>query len=95
MAAPLPSEFTDIPIAKCMNGATVNVIGIVTDTLPPKKTGGSSSVATFTLKTSGFAGPYYDGLKIKYFHNDEQYIPAPQVGDVVIIRSLKVLTLAL
>lgn len=90
MAAPLPPEFIDIPTAKSLSGATVNVIGVAIDTLPPKRSGGSSSVSTFTLKTSDFGGPYYDGLKIKYFHNDEQYLPAPQVGDVVILRSLKV-----
>lgn len=90
MAVPMPPGFIDIPTAKSMRGFTVNVIGIVIDTLTPTKSRGSSFVSTFTLKTSEFAGSYQDGLKVKYFNNDKQNLPTPQVGDVVILHSLKV-----
>ncbi|WEW60259.1 hypothetical protein PRK78_005744 [Emydomyces testavorans] len=88
MAVQLPLTFVDIPTAKSMNHATINAIAVVTDALPPKQTGGSSLVSTFTLMSSDFSSDYWNGLKVRYFHDQQQYVPAPNVGDVVLLRNL-------
>ncbi|EEP83007.1 predicted protein [Uncinocarpus reesii 1704] len=88
MAVELPPGLLDIPTAKSMNRGTVNVIGLVVDSLPPKRSGGSSFVTTFTLKTSDFASDYWYGLKIRYFHDKQEFLPVPKVGEIALLRNL-------
>ncbi|KAI1914721.1 hypothetical protein LOZ65_005577 [Ophidiomyces ophidiicola] len=92
MADPLPPDFIDIPAAKRQQRGVVNVIGVVIDTLPPKKCAGSSYVSTFTLKSSDFTSEYWYGLKIRYFSNREACSPKPDVGDVLLLRGLHLTT---
>ncbi|OJD17595.1 hypothetical protein AJ78_02346 [Emergomyces pasteurianus Ep9510] len=90
MAPALPPGFDDIQTALSKKNWFVNVIGVVVDALPSKLSGGSSYVSTFTLKDNDFSFGYRNGLKIRYFNNDESYLPAPQHGDVVLLRQIKV-----
>jgi hypothetical protein len=63
---------------------------VVVDVLPPAKSAGSSFVSTFTVKDCDFASYSWLGLKIRYFHDQKPLLPTPQVGDVVLLRNIRV-----
>ncbi|KAL2373083.1 telomere-binding alpha subunit central domain-containing protein [Blastomyces gilchristii SLH14081] len=90
MAPSIPPGFDDIQTAVSRMDRMVNVIAVVVDALPPKLSGGSSYVSTFTLKDHDLDNESWNGLKIRYFNNDESYLPVPQHGDVVLLRQIKV-----
>ncbi|KLJ11655.1 hypothetical protein EMPG_13162 [Blastomyces silverae] len=90
MAPSIPPGFDDIQTALSKTDRMVNVIAVVVDALPPKLSGGSSHVSTFTLKDHDLNIESWNGLKIRYFNNDESYLPVPQHGDVVLLRQIKV-----
>ncbi|KKZ60692.1 hypothetical protein EMCG_04619 [[Emmonsia] crescens] len=90
MAPSIPLGFDDIQTALSKRDRLVNIIAVVVDALPPTLSGGSSYVSTFTLKDNDFSSEAWNGLKIRYFNNDESYLPAPQHGDVVLLRQIKV-----
>ncbi|KAK2810288.1 hypothetical protein FQN50_003019 [Emmonsiellopsis sp. PD_5] len=85
-----PVGFDSIETARTKTDRVVNIIAVVVDALPPKKSGGSSSVSTFTLKDDDFASDAWYGLKIRYFSNDESFLPDPQLGDAVLLRMIKI-----
>ncbi|KAK2739612.1 hypothetical protein FQN55_009348 [Onygenales sp. PD_40] len=90
MAPSRPVGFDSVDTAKTKTERVVNIIAVVVDALPPKKSGGSSSVSTFTLKDEDFASDAWYGLKIRYFSNDESFLPDPQLGDVVLLRTIRI-----
>lgn len=89
MPSSLPPRFVDITSAKSSQGY-VNVIGVVVDLLPKSRSAGSSFVITFTIKDSDFDVDPWKGLKIKYFNNAERFLPDVRVGDVILLRSVRV-----
>ncbi|KGQ01061.1 hypothetical protein PAAG_12255 [Paracoccidioides lutzii Pb01] len=92
MAPSLPVGFDDIQTAQSKRDRLVNIIAVVVDALAPKPSGGSSYVSTFTLKDSDFSSAAWNGLKIRYFNNNETHVPAPQRGDVVLLRQIRIRT---
>jgi hypothetical protein len=91
MSPSVPPGFSLVSTAKYTQGHN-NVIGIVVDCLPITKSGGTSYAVTFTLKDSvyGPRNPSWDGLKVKYFNNDEHRLPNVKVNDVILLRRLRV-----
>ena len=86
----MESMLIDIPTAITTRGH-VSVIGVVVDSLSPKRMGGTSYCVTFTLKDCDINnGHTADGLKIKYFNDDQNLLPPLQVGDVVSVRNIRV-----
>ncbi|PGH00914.1 hypothetical protein AJ79_08069 [Helicocarpus griseus UAMH5409] len=91
MASPsMPPGFDDIQTALSESGRRVNIIAAVVDALEPKLSGGTSYVSTFTLKDNDFDSGSWTGLKIRYFCNEESYLPVPEHGDVVLLRKIMV-----
>ncbi|KAJ6144759.1 hypothetical protein N7470_008654 [Penicillium chermesinum] len=69
---PVP-ELMDVATALRAKHKSISVVGLVVDHLPPMHTRGSSICVTFTIKDSHWDTPSWaDGLKIKYFHDDER-----------------------
>jgi hypothetical protein len=89
---PAPASSTrllDIPTALTSSGS-VSVVGVVVDVFGGVwKSKGSSSCITFTIKDSDLNnGHTWDGLKIKYFKDDESQLPPVQNGDVILLRGI-------
>lgn len=85
-----PGDLVDITTACSLQG-TFNVLGVVVDTLPLFRTRGSSACITFTIKDSDFDAPTWQGgLKVKYFNDDESYLPNVKLSDVVLLRNVRV-----
>ncbi|KAJ6139143.1 hypothetical protein N7471_005629 [Penicillium samsonianum] len=85
-----PGDLVDITTACSLQG-TFNVLGVVVDTLPLFRTRGSSACITFTIKDSDFDAPTWQGgLKVKYFNDDESYLPNVKLNDVVLLRNVRV-----
>lgn len=83
-------DLVDITTA-CSSQGNFNVLGVVVDTLPVFRTRGSSACITFTLKDLDFDGPTWrGGLKVKYFNDDESYLPNAKLNDVVLLRNVRV-----
>ncbi|PLB51128.1 hypothetical protein P170DRAFT_382369 [Aspergillus steynii IBT 23096] len=85
------AELVDISTALSTRD-TVTVVGVVVD-VPgtPKQTKGNSFFITFTLKDSDLTnGHTWDGLKIRYFRDNESQLPPVQVGDVVLLRNIHI-----
>ncbi|KAL1999243.1 hypothetical protein VTN02DRAFT_4832 [Thermoascus thermophilus] len=89
MPSSLPPGFVDITSAKSSQGY-VNIIGVVVDLLPKSRSAGSSFLITFTIKDSDFDVDPWKGLKIKYFNDAERCLPDVRVGDVILLRSVRV-----
>lgn len=85
-------DLVDITTACSSQGNfNVNVLGVVVDTLPLFRTKGSSACITFTIKDYDFDGPTWQGgLKVKYFNDDESYLPNVKLNDVVLLRNIRV-----
>lgn len=86
-----PPGCVDISTALDSRGF-INVIGVVVDVFGDVfKTGGSSLCITFTLKDSNLDnGHSWDGLKVKYFHDDRASLPPVKQHDVVLLQNLRV-----
>ncbi|EHA24856.1 hypothetical protein ASPNIDRAFT_182791, partial [Aspergillus niger ATCC 1015] len=89
MSGGYASRFVDVSTALSTQGK-VSVIGVVVDVFGGIwKSRGSSSCITFTIKDSGLDnGHTWDGLKIKYFKDNESHLPPVQLRDVILIRDL-------
>ena len=72
--------------------ALVNVMGIVTDFLPPCRSRGKDWMFSFSMIDPSFCGISEDGLKVRFFKPMESEMPLIRgTGDVVLLRSLKVM----
>ncbi|KAJ5431252.1 Telomere end binding protein [Penicillium cf. griseofulvum] len=75
----------------CYSQGVCNVLGVVVDALPLFRTRGSSACVTFTIKDSDFDAPTWrGGLKVKYFNDNESYLPNVKLKDVVLLRNARV-----
>ena len=90
MAASLPQDCTSIYTVKDGRIGAYSVMGLVVDILPPGRSSGSSFVSTFTIKDCDFHSEPWNGLKVKCFDDSESSILRPEIGDVVLLRKLKV-----
>lgn len=89
MPVSLPPKFVEVNTARSAQGY-VSVIGVVVDSLTKTHSGGSSFVVTFTIKDCDLEGKSWDGLKIKYFNDDELLIPDVRLHDVILLRNIRV-----
>jgi protection-of-telomeres protein 1 len=92
MPSSLPPKFVDVNTARSVQGF-VNVIGIVVDCLQKARSSGTSFVITFTIKDCDLEGQSWDGLKIKYFNDNELFVPDVKVHDVILLRNIRVSSL--
>ena len=95
MGVELPSPFTDIRTATSMPpNSDVHIIGVVSDSLPPKKSSGTDWTCTFSVadSTLGFFGELgFEGVKVRFFRKLEKELPQIRgKGDVVILRAMKI-----
>ncbi|RAH67637.1 telomere-binding alpha subunit central domain protein [Aspergillus aculeatinus CBS 121060] len=89
----MPANFTPrlVDIAKALaSPGNVNIIGVVVDVMPGVwKSRGTSTCITFTIKDSNLEnGHTWDGLKVKYFRDNEDSLPPVKVHDVILLRNL-------
>ncbi|KAJ5610981.1 hypothetical protein N7510_007700 [Penicillium lagena] len=86
----MATSLVDIPTA-CSSHGLVTVVGVVVDALDVFRTRGSSSCVTFTIKDSEFDAPTWQGgLKVKYFNDNESFLPQVRLNDVVLLRKIRV-----
>lgn len=84
------SNLVDIHTARTRQGI-LDVVGVVVDKLDVMQSGGSSLCVTFTIKDNDFGGETWKGgLKIKYFNDNPNVLPDPELNDVVILRRIRV-----
>ncbi|PWY88990.1 telomere-binding alpha subunit central domain protein [Aspergillus heteromorphus CBS 117.55] len=83
------SRYVDISTARSKQG-TVSVVGVVVDVFGGiYKSRGSSSCITFTIKDCDLNnGHTWDGLKIKYFKDNENALPPVRLHDVILVRDI-------
>lgn len=86
----LPPGFEDVATAQSRVSGAVSIIAVVVDALSPTRTLGSSYMSTFTVKDRDVASGPWGGLKVKYFHDNRDHLPDPDVGDVILLRNIKV-----
>lgn len=90
MAEP-PPPLVDIATALTTKRRPISVAGLVVDHLDLFRTRGTSSCITFTIRDSRWdTRTWANGLKIKYFHDDESALPAVRLNDVILLQNLKV-----
>ncbi|KMQ41843.1 hypothetical protein A7C99_4260 [Trichophyton rubrum] len=85
----LPPGFEDVATAQSRVSGAVSIIAVVVDALSPTRTLGSSYMSTFTVKDRDVASGPWGGLKVKYFHDNRDHLPDPDVGDVILLRNIK------
>ncbi|KAH8696667.1 hypothetical protein BGW36DRAFT_398152 [Talaromyces proteolyticus] len=87
----IPPKFSRVDTARNSQGYH-SVIGVVVDCLPKRQSNGTSFTVTFTLKDSDYesGNKHWEGLKVKYFKNDEHLLPDVKVNDVILLRQLRV-----
>ena len=88
MPSEIPPGFSDLFSVSSRLNVDVNVMGVVTDFLPPARSRGSDWMSTFSIAdhTSG----YGDGQKVKFFRLQESDLPRFQgTGDVVMLWNVK------
>lgn len=91
MAGSIPEPFVDLATASSRVNAEVNVMGRVTDFMPPSKTRGTDWMCTFSIADRSFGAEYGDGLKIRFFRPVQDELPSFQIsGDVILLRNLKI-----
>ena len=91
MANPsLPTSFVDLSTAQNNAGGLVNIVGVVTAFLPPSPTRGTDWQSTFDLSDFSTAESLGRGFKVKVFRPQSEHPPVENLGDIVIMRSLKV-----
>lgn len=87
----VPSGFVDLFAASSRLSTQVDVIGVVTDIMPPSRSKGTDWICTFSIADSTFGGDYDQGLKIRFFKPTESELPKIQgTGDVIVLRSMKI-----
>ena len=88
MASEIPAGFVDLYSASLRVNIDINVMGFVTDFLPPARSRGTDWMGTFSIAdhTTG----YGDGQKVKFFRPQESELPRIQgTGDVVMLWNVK------
>ena len=89
MALSLPAGFIDLTsVATGPFNTQINTIGVVVDSLPPTRSGGTDFTIKFTLHDNSWNQGI--GLAVRFFQKQENQLPKIQnQGDVVILRNVK------
>ena len=91
MSSILPRGFVDINSALSRLNAEVNLMGVVTDFLPPGPSRGTDLMSSFSIADPSYGGVYDDGLKVRFFRPLASEMPAIRgTGDVVLLRNIKI-----
>ncbi|KAF4210687.1 hypothetical protein CNMCM8980_004052 [Aspergillus fumigatiaffinis] len=84
------ARHVSIPTALSSSGL-VSVIGVVVDVFGGAFQSSRSWCITFTLKDTDFGnGHVWDGLKIKYFKDNQSQLPPVRVRDVILLRNITI-----
>lgn len=88
---PSYARLVDVSTALSKQGV-VSVLGVVVDVfLTPRQSRGTSYCTVFTIKDTNIDnGHTWDGLKVKYFRDNESQIPHVKEGDVILLRNIRV-----
>ena len=87
----LPRCFVDINSALSRLNAEVNLMGVVTDFLPPGRSRGTDLMSSFSIVDPSYGGVYDDGLKVRFFRPLASEMPPIRgTGDVVLLRNIKI-----
>ena len=87
----LPRGFVDINSALSRLNAEVNLMGVVTDFLPPGQSRGTDLMSSFSIADPSYGGVYDDGLKVRFFRPLASEMPPIRgTGDVVLLRNIKI-----
>ena len=85
----VPPGFIDLYSASTRLNTNVDIMGVVTDTLPANKTRGTDWTCTFSLADSTTFEQDL-GLKVRFFRPTERELPSiTGIGDVIVLRSVK------
>ena len=88
MASTVPPGFVDIYTASQQRNKDHNIMGVVTDVLPPTPSRGTDWMFTFSISDS--TSGYGDGQKMRFFKRSENDCPKVQgIGDVILLRAVK------
>ena len=91
MASTAPPGFIDLYTATSQPNREVNIMGVVTDILPPSRSRGTDLIYTFSIADSTLGGRYDQGLKVRFFKSTEDLFPKIQgTGDVVVLKNIKI-----
>ncbi|PKX99439.1 telomere-binding alpha subunit central domain protein [Aspergillus novofumigatus IBT 16806] len=84
------ARHVSIPTALSSSGL-VSVIGVVVDVFEGAFQSSRSWCITFTLKDTDFGnGHVWDGLKIKYFKDNQSQLPPVRVHDAILLRNITI-----
>ena len=90
MALELPPGFVDLYTASNQLNRDINLLGVITDVLPPTRSKGTDWILTFSITDSTIVG-YGHGQKVRFFKPNEAELPAIRgTGDVIILWNVKV-----
>lgn len=94
MAVDIPPKFVDLWTASTRVGSEVNIIGVVSDSLPSRKSSGTDWTCTFCMadRSYGSIGDIgQEGLKTRFFKKMQSELPQIWgTGDVLILRNMKI-----
>ncbi len=93
MASQLPPRFVDLYKASTRAATDINIMGVVTDYMPPKPTRQADWMCTFSIadRTLGGIGQQgSEGLKVRFFKAPNEMPPIQGTGDVVVLRHMNV-----
>ncbi|PGH01792.1 hypothetical protein AJ80_08958 [Polytolypa hystricis UAMH7299] len=92
MPASIPAGFMSVGTAKGLTpgSSRASIIALVVDVLPPKSSGTGTFMSTFTIKDGDLDSEPWKGLKIRFVKNSEAEVPAPQIGDVILVRNIPI-----
>ena len=92
MASPtqLPRGFISSREAGNRIGQSINIIGAVTDYLPPAPTKGADWQCSLVIKDSSKDAPFEIGFRIKFFRPHELLPKVESLGSIAVCRNVKV-----
>ncbi|KAL9096831.1 MAG: hypothetical protein Q9165_000795 [Trypethelium subeluteriae] len=89
MSTKPPQNHCTLPEAFKTHEKSINIIGVVTDYLPPRSTSAEDLLCTLVLQDLELCGS--DGLRVRCFGRTEELLPkVKSLGDVVVLRNIKV-----
>lgn len=91
MSSTIPRGYLDINSALSRPNTEVNLMGVVTDLLPPRMTRGTDWTNSFSIVDLSYSGVGDYGLKVRFFRPLASELPAIRaIGDVVLLRGIKI-----
>ena len=89
MAMQVPEGFSDLYSAIQEDKKLANVIGVVTDLLPPRQTKGMDFMLTFSIDDGTTFNSFNKGQKVRWFGKEKTLPPINGPGDAVLLRQVR------